>query len=78
MAEVLAKMHLAALMGIKEKGFYIVNTGIKDDDPKATPDNPGKVTFDTENESGVYELGYVTQLEGHINFSLTTLMNKLD
>lgn len=61
MAEVLAKMHLAALMGIgREPKKFIVNTGVKDDDPKATPDNPGKVTFDTENESGVYELGYVT------------------
>lgn len=63
-SQILAKMHLAGLQPCsydKNKEF-IVNTGIKNDDPNAKPDNPGKVEFDLGNSQGEYEIGYVTEI----------------
>lgn len=75
MPKILAKLHLAALMPVKdmknkENGLsFIVNTGIVDDDDSATPEKPGKVTFNLDNPSETYEVGYVTLIKGAIEFS---------
>lgn len=64
-SQILAKLHLAGLQPCKydkPKEFF-VNTGIKNDDPGAKPDNPGKVTFDLKNSSGEYEIGFVTEIQ---------------
>lgn len=60
-AKILAKLHLAGQSQIKGKGF-IVNSGIKNDAKNATPENPGKVTFDLTNKTGDYQVGYVNQV----------------
>ena len=62
-SKILAKLHLGALEAVKQwlsEGFF-VNTGIKNDNPSAKPDNPGKVEFDLTN--GEYEIGYVTTVD---------------
>lgn len=64
-SQILAKLHLAGLQPCKydtPKEFFI-NTGIKNDNPSAKPDNPGKVTFDLKNSSGEYEIGFVTEIQ---------------
>jgi len=60
--DVIAKLHLAGRMACEydKNTSFIVNAGIKDDDPNAKPDNPGKVKFMLDNSSGEYELGFVT------------------
>lgn len=60
---ILAKLHLAGIQAVTypDKDDFIVNTGIKNDDQKAKPDNPGKVEFDLA--EGEYQIGFVTTLE---------------
>lgn len=60
---ILAKLHLAGIQAVTypDKDDFIVNTGIKNDDQKAKPDNPGKVEFDLT--EGEYQIGFVTTLE---------------
>ena len=72
-SKILAKLHLGALEACKRwlsEGFF-VNTGIKNDNPSATPDNPGKVEFDITN--GQYEVGYVTD----VNFTFNNAFNRI-
>ena len=72
-SKILAKLHLGALEACKQwraDGFF-VNTGIKNDNPSATPDNPGKVEFDITN--GQYEVGYVTD----VNFTFNNAFNRI-
>lgn len=63
-SQLLAKLHLAGLQpcSYDQNKEFIVNTGIKNDDPKAKPENPGKVQFDLGNSQGQYELGFVTTI----------------
>ena len=42
-SKLLAKLHLAGQQAIPNS--KVINTGIKDNDPKADPNSPGKVTF---------------------------------
>lgn len=79
-SKILAKLHLA---GIKAGGLldaktdFYINTGIIDDDPKATPENPGKVTFDLTNSSTEYQLGYVTTVSYYKSYDVEKDMNAL-
>ena len=63
-SQLLAKLHLAGLQpcSYDQNKEFIVNTGIKNDDSKAKPENPGKVQFDLGNSQGQYELGFVTTI----------------
>lgn len=63
-SQILAKLHLAGLQPLKMdlNKEFIVNTGIKNDDPHTDPAKPGKVTFDLKNSTGEYEVGYVTEI----------------
>ena len=64
-AQILAKLHLAGLqaVGYDMASQFIVNTGIKNDNPKASPEKPGKVTFDLTNATGVYQVGFVSRVK---------------
>lgn len=76
-SKILAKLHLGALEACKNwraDGFF-VNTGIKNDNPSATPDNPGKVEFDLTNEQ--YEVGYVTELKQNQNNAATSVAEQI-
>lgn len=62
-SQILAKLHLAGLQPCtydRNKEF-IINTGIKNDNPNAKPENPGNVEFDLGNAQGEYEIGFVTE-----------------
>lgn len=75
-AQIFAKLHLAGLQAVAiPNGDFIVNTGVKNDDPKAKPDNPGKVTFDITGRE--YEVGYVTDIEYHKAYRLNAAVEKL-
>lgn len=79
-SQILAKLHLAGLQPCtydKNKEF-IVNTGILDDDPKASPDKPGKVKFDLTNSTGEYQVGFVSEIEYHRAYGLTDAFNNLE
>ena len=76
-SKILAKLHLGALEAVKQwlsEGFF-VNTGIKNDNPSAKPDNPGKVEFDLTN--GEYEIGYVTSIDFEAHDKLNQLIDKI-
>lgn len=76
-SKILAKLHLGALEACKQwraDGFF-VNTGIKNDNPTATPDNPGKVEFDITN--GQYEVGYVTDIDFEADSTLNATIEKI-
>lgn len=63
-SQILAKLHLAGLEPVTlNANQFIVNTAIKNDNPKANPNNPGKVTFDLSNPSGEYCVGFVTEIK---------------
>lgn len=63
-SQILAKLHLAGLQPVAlQSNQFIVNTAIKNDNPKADPNNPGKVTFDLSNASGEYFVGFVTEIK---------------
>lgn len=77
-SQIIAKLHLAGLQGIKiPPNEFLINTGIVDDDPNAKPDNPGKVTFDLKNSSYEYEVGYVTDLVYHKAFNLENVFDEI-
>ena len=78
-SQIIAKLHLAGLQaaGTIKTGDFFINTGIKNDNPKANPDNPGKVSFDLKNSSGQYQLGYVTTVEYHKTYDLENSINDL-
>lgn len=70
-SQIIAKLHLAGLQPLSFKaGEFIVNTGIKNDDPKLKPDNPGKITFDLNNSTYEYEVGFVTMFKYHKTYDL--------
>ena len=76
-SKILAKLHLGALEAVKQwlsEGFF-VNTGIKNDNQSAKPDNPGKVEFDLTN--GEYEIGYVTIIDFEAHDKLNQLIDKI-
>lgn len=77
-SQIIAKLHLAGLQGIDiPNGEFIVNTGIINDDSKATPDNPGKVSFDLTNKQYEYEVGYVVDLEYKKSFGLEKIPDQI-
>lgn len=55
--KILAQFHLGGCAIDKDAFFF--NAGIVDMDGGATPDNPGKTSFNTQNSSGVYEFAYM-------------------
>lgn len=70
----LAKLHLAAKeQTITDQGMFVVNTGIKNSDDNAKPNNIGNVTFDLNNNTGEYQLG-VAKL---FNYQLQVDIKKL-
>lgn len=81
-AKILAKLHLAGLQPCTydQNKEFIVNTGIKNDDPKAKPENPGKVEFDLGNSQGEYELGFVTSVtyKFHQQSGVRSVLSKID
>lgn len=62
-AQILAKLHLAAQSQMKGQPGFVVNTGILNNSASATPENPGKVTFDLTNKSGDYQVGYAIDFQ---------------
>lgn len=77
-SQIVAKLHLAAVAAAGYKnGEFFINTGIKDDDPNATPEKPGKVTFDLNNTIGDYQLGFVTTLTYRKAFDLENTINDI-
>ena len=78
-SQIVAKLHLAGVQAaprITTEDFFI-NSGIKNDNPKANPNDPGKVTFDLKNSSGEYELGYVTTVVYHKAYDLENTINEI-
>ena len=76
-SKILAKLHLGALEAVKQwlsEGFF-VNTGIKNDNPSAKPDNPGNVEFDLTN--GTYEVGYVTSIDFEAKDALNSAVEQI-
>ena len=79
-SQIIAKLHLA---GIQNSAFpdkatdFIVNTGIKNDDPKLKPDNPGKVSFDLKSPSGEYQVGFVTLIKYHKTYELENILDDI-
>jgi len=81
-AKILAKLHLAGLQPCTydQNKQFIVNTGIKNDDPKAKPEDPGKVEFDLGNSQGEYELGFVTAVTYKFfqQTSIRSILSRID
>lgn len=76
-SQLVAKLHLAGLQASgKREGDFIVNTGIKNDSPNASPDNPGKVEFDLTGKK--YQVGYVTDVSYYKAFGLDDAMNSFE
>ena len=77
-SKILAKLHLAGVQSIKlDAGEFFVNSGIKNDDPNAKPDNPGKVEFDLTNAQGEYEVGYVGSIKYERSFDVRKKLDEL-
>ena len=77
-SKILAKLHLAGVQSIKlDAGEFFVNSGIKNDDPNAKPDNPGKVEFDLTNAKGEYEVGYVGSIKYERSFDVQKKLDEL-
>ncbi len=78
-SQILAKLHLAGLQPCKydQPKEFFVNTGIKNDDPNAKPDKPGKVTFDLKNSSGEYEIGFVMEIQYKKEFGVENKFNEI-
>lgn len=77
-SKILAKLHLAGVQSIKlDVGEFFVNSGIKNDDPNAKPDNPGKVEFDLTNAQGEYEVGYVGSIKYERSFDIQKKLDEL-
>lgn len=62
-------------MTYPDKDDFLVNTGIKNDDQKAKPDNPGKVEFDLE--AGEYQIGFVTTLKYKANAENSSMLSQI-
>ena len=62
-SKLLAKLHLAGQQAIPNS--KVINTGIKDNDPKADPNSPGKVTF-MFSKSGEYQLSVLKLIQYRI------------
>lgn len=78
-AQILAKLHLAGIQSISiPNDEFIINTGIKNDNPNAKPDNPGKVTFDLKNSTNEYQVGYTMFIEYKKSYGLDDQINKLE
>lgn len=56
--KLLAKLHLAGQEQVPNS--IVINTAVKDPDSKATPQNPGKVSFDTKTQS--YQVAVVKKV----------------
>ena len=71
-SQILAKLHLAGRQALKfdNTHLFIVNTGIQNDNLKATPDKIGNVKFDLKNASGEYEVGFVMEIQYRKNFDI--------
>lgn len=71
-SQILAKLHLAGRQSLKFDNTYlfIVNTGIQNDNIKATPDKIGNVKFDLKNASGEYEVGFAMKIQYRKNFDI--------
>lgn len=79
-SKIIAKLHLAGRQPLKidiGKGEMLANTGIKDDDVKATPDKPGNVSFDLKNSSKQYQVGYVVPVAYYKHYDLENALNAL-
>lgn len=79
-SKIIAKLHLAGRQPLKIDtgvGEMLANTGIKDDDMNAKPDNPGKVTFDLTNNSKEYQVGYVVPIMYHKNYGIDEALKKV-
>lgn len=77
-SKILAKLHLAGVQSIKlDAGEFFVNSGIKNDDPGAKPDNPGKVVFDLTNAQGSYEAGYSGTIKYERSFDIQKQLDDL-
>lgn len=77
-SKILAKLHLAGVQSIKlDAGEFFINSGIKNDDPNAKPDNPGKVEFDLTNAQGEYEVGYVGSIKYERSFDVQKKLDEL-
>ena len=75
-SKIVAKLHLAGVQSLKyNTGEFIVNTGVKDDDAKATPQNPGKTSFDIAHKS--YQVGYVLPIVYSKPYGIEDAFNKL-
>ena len=53
--KIYAKLHLAARQATSSK--FIFNSGIEKDKSSATPEKPGDVSFNFDNNSGIYQIG---------------------
>lgn len=60
-SEIIAKLHLGGRESSKLVNIF--NTGILNDNPTATPKNPGKVSFDLTSKDGIYEVGVYSTIE---------------
>ena len=77
-SKILAKLHLAGVQSIElDAGEFFVNSGVKNDDPTAKPDNPGKVEFDLTNAQGEYEVGYVGSIKYERSFDVQKKLDEL-
>ena len=64
-SQIIVKLHFAGLQATRDGqkgGAFFVNTGIKDDDPKGTPEKIGKTAFDLKNSSNTYQFGYIVPI----------------
>ena len=77
-SKIVAKLHLAGRQPLKieyGKGEFLANTGVVDDDIKATPENPGKVSFDIAKKS--YQVGYVVAVQYFKKYGIEDALKKL-
>lgn len=78
-SQIVAKLHLAGCQAASRvlKTDFWINSGIKNDNPNANPNDPGKVTFDLKNSSGEYELGYATEIIYTKSYDVDNLVNQI-
>ena len=77
-SKIVAKLHLAGRQPLEieyGKGEFLANTGVVDDDVKATPENPGKVSFDIARKS--YQVGYVVAVQYFKKYGIEDALKKL-
>ena len=80
-AQIVAKLHFAGLQAVRgdasQHNGFIVNTGIRDDNPDGKPDNIGKTRFDLVNKSGLYCAGVVRDFEFEMSFKLKNALTDI-